>query len=97
MSLKGDKKMAAMMVRHSIKDFGDWKKVFDSQHDLRESSGMLSEKIYRDASNSNQLSILFKWDSLDNAKNFSQSPELKAAMEKAGVIGRPDINFLNEV
>ena len=88
--------MAGMLVQSKVKDFTNWKKEYDSQAALRVSNGMLSDQIYRDASDQNQLAVVFKWNSMENAQKFAQSPELKAAMEKAGVEGRPTINFLNE-
>ncbi len=89
--------MASMLVQHKVKDFADWKKVYDSVADLRSSNGELSDKIYRDESDPNSLTIIFKWDSIANAQRYAQSPELKAAMEQAGVEGPPNIHFLNEV
>jgi quinol monooxygenase YgiN len=89
--------MASMLVQHKVKDFTDWKNVYDSVADLRTKNGELSDSIYRDASDPNSLTIIFKWDSLANAQKYAQSPELKAAMEKAGVEGPPSIYFLNEV
>ena len=89
--------MASMLVQHKVKDFADWKKVYDSVADLRSSNGELSDKIYRDESDPNSLTIIFKWDSIPNAQRYAQSPELKAAMEQAGVEGPPNIHFLNEV
>ncbi len=89
--------MASMLVQHKVKDFDAWKKVYDSVADLRASNGELSDRIYRDASDPNRLTLIFKWDSLENAKKYVESPELKAAMERAGVEGPPDIYFLNEV
>ncbi len=89
--------MASMLVQHKVKDFTDWKKVYDSVADLRSSNGELSDKIYRDESDPNSLTIIFKWDSIANAQRYAQSPELKAAMEQAGVEGPPNIHFLNEV
>jgi len=88
--------MAVMLVQHKVKDFANWKKVYDSQAALRASSGELSDQIYRDISDQNKLTIIFKWSLLENAQKFAQSPELKAAMEKAGVEGPPTITFLNE-
>ncbi|MCH7588048.1 MAG: antibiotic biosynthesis monooxygenase [Chloroflexi bacterium] len=88
--------MATMLVQHTVKDFAEWKKVYDSVVDLRASSGELSDQIYRDASDPNKLTVIFKWDSLENARNYAESPELKAAMERAGVEGPPTIIFLNE-
>jgi quinol monooxygenase YgiN len=52
--------------------------------------------IYRDATDPNKLTLVFKWSSMANAQKWAQSPELKAAMEKAGVDGPPSISFLNE-
>jgi len=89
--------MATMLVQHNVKDFAEWKKVYDSVANLRANNGELSDQIYRDASDPNSLTVVFKWDSLANAKKYAQSPELKAAMEKAGVEGPPSIYFLNEV
>ena len=89
--------MASMLVQHKVKDFAAWKNVYDSVADLRASNGELSDKVYRDASNPNSLTVIFKWDSLANAQKYANSPELKTAMEKAGVEGPPNIFFLNEV
>jgi quinol monooxygenase YgiN len=89
--------MASMLVQHKVKDFAAWKNVYDSVADMRASNGELSDQIYRDASDPNSLTVIFKWDSLANAQKYAQSPELKAAMEKAGVEGPPNIYFLNEV
>ena len=88
--------MTTMLIQHKVKDFADWKKVFDSAAGLRSSSGELSTQIFQDASDPNSLTIMNKWDSLENAQKFAHSPELKAAMEKAGVTGPPTVTFLNE-
>ena len=88
--------MASMLIQHQVKDFAAWKKVFDSAIDLRTSNGELSAQVYRDASDPNSITTINKWDSLENAQKFAHSPELKAAMEKAGVEGPPNIYFLNE-
>ena len=85
-----------MLVQHQVKDYAAWKKVYDSVKDLRTSNGELSDKIYRDADDPNKLTVVFEWDSLENAKKYASSPELKAAMERAGVEGKPSIYFLNE-
>jgi quinol monooxygenase YgiN len=86
-----------MLIQHKVKDFAEWKKVFDSAFGLRSSSGELSAQVFRDASDPNSITIINKWDSLENAQKFAHSPELKAAMEKAGVAGAPSVYFLNEV
>jgi quinol monooxygenase YgiN len=88
--------MATMLVQHKVKSFAEWKKGFDSAAELRKSSGELSTQVYQDASDPNKVTVVNKWDSLANAQKFAHSPELKAAMEKAGVDGPPSVSFLNE-
>jgi heme-degrading monooxygenase HmoA len=88
--------MAYMFVRHSVRDFDAWKSVFDSAIDLRTRNGERSYHILRPDDDSSSVFILFEWDNLDNARKYASSPELKAAMERAGVTGRPEIFFLEE-
>ena len=88
--------MVSLLIQHQVKDFAAWKKVFDSAIDLRTSSGELSAQVYHDQSDPNKVTTINKWNSLANAQKFAHSPELKAAMEKAGVEGAPNIYFLNE-
>ena len=88
--------MASLLIQHQVQDYATWKKVFDSVHDLRISSGELSAQIFHDASDPNKLTVLNKWDSVENAQKFAHSPDLMAAMQKAGVVGQPSIFFLNE-
>jgi quinol monooxygenase YgiN len=88
--------MTSMLIQHKVKDFVEWKKVFDSAAGLRTSSGELSAQVFRDVSDPNSITTINKWNSLANAQKFAHSPELKAAMEKAGVAGAPSVYFLNE-
>lgn len=89
--------MASMLVQHKVKDYAEWHKVFESHDGWRKSSGELSHQIFRDASDPNKLTVLNKWRSLAEAQKFASSPELRAAMEKAGVDGAPVVSFLDEV
>jgi heme-degrading monooxygenase HmoA len=88
--------MAYMLVRQSVEDYEAWKSIFDSNSDLRRRNGEKSYQILRQDNGSNNLIGLFQWDSLDGARAYAASPELKAAMERAGVTGKPEILFLEE-
>lgn len=88
--------MTRMLVQQKVKDYDEWRRVYDSAAEMRSSNGEISDQIFRDASDPNMVTVFFKWDSLDNARRYTQSPELKEAMEKAGVEGPPSINFLTE-
>jgi len=89
--------MATILVQHKVKNFADWKKEFDSAVEFRTSAGELSAQVYQDAGDPSKVTVVNKWNSLASAQKFVQSPELKAAMEKAGVLGLPSISILNEV
>jgi heme-degrading monooxygenase HmoA len=95
-SVKGESIMATMLVQIKVKDYTEWKKVFDTGSEMRTSNGELSHQIYHDARDPNKVTALYRWDSLANAQKFAQSPELKAAMMQAGVQGPADVSFLNE-
>ena len=89
--------MASMLIQHKVVDFEAWKKVFDSSLKFYVFP-MVKFRIrfFSDASDPNQLTVINKWDSMANMQKFANSPELKAAMEKAGVVGKPNVFFLNE-
>ena len=88
--------MVSMLIQHQVKDYDAWKKVFDSAIDMRTSNGELSALVYREVNDPNKVTTINNWNSLANAQKFAHSPELKAAMEKAGVLGVPNVSFLNE-
>jgi heme-degrading monooxygenase HmoA len=88
--------MAYMFVRHNVQDYEAWKSVFDSVSDLRRRNGEKSYQILRQDNDSNSLVALFEWDNLDNARRYAASAELKEAMQRAGVTGKPEILFLEE-
>jgi len=88
--------MAYMLVRHNVQDYGAWKSIFDSKSDLRRRYGEKSYQILREGNGSNEVVALFGWDNLDNARKYAASTELKEAMQEAGVVGKPEILFLEE-
>jgi heme-degrading monooxygenase HmoA len=89
--------MAYMLIQHDVKDYEGWKSVFDSARDMRKKSGEKSYHILHRADEPDSLVLLFQWDKLDNAREFATSTELKEAMHHAGVVGKPEILFLEEV
>jgi len=89
--------MASMLTQFKVKDFSEWKKVYETKKDFRVASGALSSQVYKDAADPNLVTLIFKWDSLENAKKFAASSELRSAQQAAGVQGLPSVSFLSEV
>ena len=89
--------MSNMLLQFQVRDYATWRKVYDSLGEVRRSLGNLSGEVLQDASDPTKVVLLLKWDSLENAKKWSLSPELKVGQEKAGVVGPVDTRFLTEM
>jgi heme-degrading monooxygenase HmoA len=89
--------MTNLLIHSTVEDYAKWKSVFDEYATNRKTSGSKGGELFRSADNPNEITILFEWDVLDNARQFTQSDDLRQAMQRAGVVGRPDLYFLEEV
>jgi hypothetical protein len=87
---------AALIVRHRVANFEAWKKVFDSMTETRRRHGWLSTIVYRDVADPLMVTIVNRVTDVDGAKRYGSSPELKTAMQNAGVQGPPDVFFCDE-
>ena len=82
---------ARLFARHEVADYGIWRTVFDAFAPTQKKLGAVSSAVYRSADNPKDVTVVHDFRSVDEAKAFAASPELKAAMEKAGVKGAPQI------
>lgn len=89
--------MINLLIHHEVADYPAWKSVFESALDWRQKNGERGYRIFHSAGNINDLTILFEWESLERARAFIASDELKSRMAKAGVKGEPRVEFLAEV
>jgi hypothetical protein len=83
-----------LTVRHEVKDFAAWKKVFDADATNRAAAGLTDLIVVREADNPNLVGLVFGVSDIAKAKAMSGSPQLKAEMERGGVIGAPIFRFL---
>jgi hypothetical protein len=89
--------MAHILIHHKIEDYGKWKPAFDAHSSYRAENGSMGGKVFRNADDPNDLFILLEINSIDNAKKFVSSDATKEAMKNAGVIGMPEIYFVDEI
>jgi heme-degrading monooxygenase HmoA len=89
--------MAHLFVHHKVADFAAWKTVFDEMAGLRQEYGMTAAQVLRSAADPNEVVILTEWPSLESARRYAQSPDLRQGMQRAGVISQPEILFLEAV
>ena len=82
-----------MFVRHEVADYGVWRKAFDGFSATQKKLGVTSKSVYQSADNPSDVTVIHDFHSLEAARSFAASPELRAAMEKAGVKGAPQVWF----
>jgi heme-degrading monooxygenase HmoA len=89
--------MAQLIIRHKVKDFGKWKPLFDEHGAKRKAAGSRGGRLFRSEKDPNEVVILFEWEDLGKARKFTESEDLLQTMESAGVVGKPDLYFLEEI
>jgi len=89
--------MISVLIHHEVADYVAWKAAFDSAIDWRHKNGERGCRIFRSVGNVNDVTLFFEWESLEKARAFIASDELKAKMATAGVKGPPRVDFLTEV
>jgi hypothetical protein len=87
--------MTHLLVRHNVADFAKWKPVYDAYLGARQKAGLREKNLLRSINNPNEVVLLFEAEDLTRAQAFSESPDLREAMQKAGVVGKPEILFLS--
>jgi heme-degrading monooxygenase HmoA len=86
--------MAHLLIKHKVKDYPQWKKVFDEFKGTRKAGGEKSYEIFHPEDDPKNVLAIFEWDTLANAKKFVGSSELKQAMSNAGVEEKPEVYYL---
>jgi hypothetical protein len=92
----GEDAMARLMVRHSVSDYSAWRKVYDDFDDTRGQMGVTAQAVFRSVDDPADLTVTHDFATTEQAKAFASSAELRAAMQQAGVVGKPEIWFVDE-
>jgi hypothetical protein len=82
-----------MVVTHKVADFDKWLASYEAHDSLRLANGIHSYVIGRGVKDPNTILVATKVDDVEKAKAFGNSSQLKQAMQKSGVTGKPDIRF----
>ena len=85
-----------MLVRHKVEDYPAWKRAYDAHLQKRMEAGLTERHLFRSDDDLNEVWILFEAEDINRARKFAESVDLRWTMEKAGVIGKPDIFFLDD-
>jgi len=88
--------MTTMFVRHTVTDYATWKESYDAFDPKRKALGVTSQASYQSVTDPKDVTVTHNFGTLEAAKTFASSQDLKDAMQKAGVIGEPSIWFANQ-
>ena len=72
-----------------------WKASFDAHGAARARAGVIGHAINRSTRNPNVVVIYLQAASLDALHAFAAAPDLKEVMQAAGVVGAPELAFVN--
>ena len=90
--------MGMMIVRHKVRDYGEWRPIFDQHAEMQRGAGLLNPRVYHSAdSNKSEIVVVFDTEDTKKAKEFAASADLKEAMMMAGVLDTPTIYFLESI
>lgn len=87
--------MLHILVRHKVSDFTQWKKSYDGHAVRRRAAGLTDVHVFRNLDDPSEVTLLFAAADLEKARAFTESDDLHAAMQNAGVTDKPDIYFLS--
>jgi hypothetical protein len=84
-----------LFIRHDVADYAIWRKGYDAFEADRKSLGVTGDAVYQSVDNPNDVTVWHDFKNAEAAKAFGLSPNLKAAMDKNGVRGTPQVWLTN--
>jgi quinol monooxygenase YgiN len=88
--------MQYVLIIHEVEDYEAWKKIFDDASKIRKQAGERTYQVLKYESNPNKVVHFSSWTSIEDAKQFFESPELIKIRKEAGVKS-PDFIYLEQV
>lgn len=83
-----------VFIEHEVADYATWRKAYNAFRPMQRKLGVTYQAVYQATDNPNDVIVIHDFASADQAKAFLASDELKAAMQKSGVIkGAPHVTI----
>jgi quinol monooxygenase YgiN len=82
---------ATLIVRHQVQDYAAWRSEYDAAETLRQQHGCTDAEVLTAPDDKNDIFVLHRFPTLEQAEAFAGADELRAAMARAGVVGAPRI------
>lgn len=89
--------MPIAIIQHEVKDFKEWKKVFDEDQPNVAKAGAKLLGVYTSINNPNDVTMIFEAPNVELYDTLMSDPHRQEQIERAGVVGTPKATFLNKV
>ena len=76
-----------LTVHFKVKDFNAWRSSYNGHEKDRTSAGITNGRVFRSPEDPNDVVILQDVADVSKARTWLGSNEMKAVMEKSGVLG----------
>lgn len=87
---------ALTIVKHPVSDYASWRSAYDDVQPLRDKHGVSAADVLQDPADPNSVTVLHWFPSASQAEAFVSDPNLKDAMQRAGVTAAPRIEIVVE-
>lgn len=88
---------ARMYVRLEVVQFSEWRKTYDGFAAARKAAGITQSTLWQSADDPNDVTIVNDFPSIEQARAFAASGELRDAMRNSGLKGPPQVWFATQV
>jgi len=82
-----------LFVRHTVADLAAWRRAYDGFAEGQRKGGVIAKAVFQSVDDPNDVTVVHDFKDLETAKAFAASPDVKATMQKAGVVGAPQLWF----
>ena len=82
-----------LTLHFKVKDFKAWRTGYNDNEKSRLSAGITNGRVFHSADDPNDVVVLQDVADVAKARTWLGSEDLKAAMQKSGVLGSPSIRF----
>ena len=88
--------MPYMMGRVKVEDYASFRKTFDGAAEMRKAAGALGSRVFQSADDPNEILVEIEFPTVDAAKSFQASQELRDTQQQAGIKEPPRMLVVNE-
>jgi hypothetical protein len=82
--------MPVLFARYRVDDLPAWRKAFEANAEARRAHGLTAKAVYRDATYSNGVIVVYEADDLERAHDFYHSDDQRERMATSGIKRAPE-------